>query len=289
MRIGLSTPVVIQLPRAHGRWEEGAGIEEIRQVAEAADRLGYDYLTCSEHVAVPVEVAAVRGGTYWDPVATLGYLAARTRRIRLATSVVVLGYHHPLALAKTYGTVDRISGGRLILGVGVGTLAEEFALLGAPFADRGARADDAIAALRACLSATRPRYHGPFYDIEGFHVEPCALSERVPIWVGGRSARSLRRAATLGDGWMPFGLDRPTLASLLARHELPSTFDVVFPATRALDPSGAAEYAAADLADAEAHGANAVTVTLRASSLAHYLDQLAALAELVGLDAAGPS
>ena len=124
MKLGLITPVVTRLPRGHAKWEADAGITEIARIAREADRLGYDFLTCSEHVAVPVEVAKVRGGTYWDPLAVFGYLAATTERIRFATFVLVLGYHHPLAIVKRYGTLDSVSGGRLILGVGVGTLAE---------------------------------------------------------------------------------------------------------------------------------------------------------------------
>ncbi len=116
------TPVVTLNPRAHNAWEESAGLDELVAVAEAADRLGYHHLTCSEHVAIPVAAATTRGGRYWDPLATLGFLAARTDRVRLATHVLVLGYHHPLALVKRYGTLDVVSGGRLILGVGVGSL-----------------------------------------------------------------------------------------------------------------------------------------------------------------------
>ncbi len=106
-------------------------------------------------MVIPTEVAAARGSRYWDPLATFGYLAAVTSRIRLATNVLVLGYHHPLEIAKRYGTLDQICAGRLVLGLGVGSLEEEFDLLGAPFGDRGARADDALAALRSSLS-TRP-------------------------------------------------------------------------------------------------------------------------------------
>ncbi len=91
-------------------------------VAAAADRLGYHHLTCAEHVIVPTGIATVRGGRYWDPLATFGYLAALTSQIRLATNVLVLGYHHPLDIAKRYGTLDQVSHGRLILGLGVGTL-----------------------------------------------------------------------------------------------------------------------------------------------------------------------
>ena len=130
-KLSLSTPVVITLPGISGAWEKDASIEELAQVAEAADRLGYHHLTCSEHVALPAVEHARRGARYWDPLATLGYLAARTRQIRLATHVLVLGYHHPLEIAKRYGTLDKVSNGRLILGVGVGSLKEEFDLLGA--------------------------------------------------------------------------------------------------------------------------------------------------------------
>src|SRR5437867_1168439 len=161
MRVGVTTPVLSLLPRAHARWEEDAGLPEVVEIARALDRLGYHHLTCSEHVAIPAPVAAVRGGRYWDPLATLGYLAAHTERIRLATHVLVLGYHHPLELAKRYGTLDRVCGGRLILGVGVGSLREEFDLLRVEFEGRGERADEAILAAEPPLDpggdATRTR------------------------------------------------------------------------------------------------------------------------------------
>jgi alkanesulfonate monooxygenase SsuD/methylene tetrahydromethanopterin reductase-like flavin-dependent oxidoreductase (luciferase family) len=151
MRFGIATPIVVRVPGNHAEWERAAGITELAAIARAADGLGYHHLTCSEHVALPASVEATRGVTYWDPLATFGYLAAVTGRIRFATNVLVLGYHHPLDIAKQYGTLDRVSGGRLILGLGVGSLEEEFDLLGAPFEDRGARADDALRALRASL------------------------------------------------------------------------------------------------------------------------------------------
>src|SRR4051812_31473271 len=189
------------LPDAHAHWEADAGIEEIAEAVTAAESLGYDFCTCSEHIAVPVDVARVRGGTYWDPLAVFGFLAARTTTIELATFVLVLGYHHPLAIAKRYGTLDAVSGGRVILGVGTGTLEEEFTLLGAPFADRGVRADDALRALRAALSEARPQYSGDHFAFADYLVEPHAVRDRVPIWVGGRTARSLRRAG--GGGGRP--------------------------------------------------------------------------------------
>src|ERR1700730_18721416 len=158
------------LPRAHARWEESAGIAEVERVVVEAERLGYHHVTCSEHVAIPVDVADTRGARYWDPLSTFGYLAAKTRTIRLATHVLVLGYHHPLAIAKRYGTLDRVCGGRLILGVGVGSLQEEVALLGVPFSDRGRRGDDAIRALRAAFGVPEPRYAGSHYTFADFVV-----------------------------------------------------------------------------------------------------------------------
>src|SRR6476660_2559076 len=132
------------LPRAGAAWEETASFAVAGTIAQAADAVGDHHLTCSEHVAVPVDVATVRGARYFDPLATFGYLAACTQSIRLATHVLVLGYHHPLEIAKRYGTLDVVSGGRLVLGLGVGSLREEFDLLGAQFDDRGARGDDAL-------------------------------------------------------------------------------------------------------------------------------------------------
>src|SRR3954454_24580506 len=211
MHYGIATPVVVRLAGTKG-WEQDAGIAELAQIAGTADRLGYHHLTCSEHVGVPESVAATRGVTYWDPLATFGYMAAVTEQIRLVTNVLVLAYHHPLEIAKRYGTLDVVCGGRLILGFGVGSLKEEFDLLGAPFDDRGPRGDDALKALRAALSTSEPSYHGDFYDFEGLVIDPCARQERVPLWVGGRTLRSLRRATSLADGWAPFAVSASDVA-----------------------------------------------------------------------------
>lgn len=268
------------VPGVSSAWEHSAGVDDLIRVATAADEAGFDFLTCAEHVAVPVDQAEGRGLTYWDPLSTLAFLAAHTTRIRLATSVLVLGYHHPLDIAKRYGTLDRLSGGRLILGVGVGSLTAEFELLGAPFESRGARADDAIAALRASLSHTRPNYSGEFYQYDGFAVEPCAVQARVPIWVGGRTLRSLRRAVRLADGWMPFGLADARITQMLDQVVLPTGFDVVLPTGRAIDPLGDPAGTQDRLHRLRAAGATAVTCTVAATSADHCGRQLAALREL---------
>jgi len=279
VRIGLSTPLVMQLPGVSSSWERSATVADLARVAHTADELGFDHLTCAEHVAVPVDEGAQRGLTYWDPLSTFGFLAAHTSRIRLTTSVIVLGYHHPLEIAKRFGTLDLLSGGRLVLGVGVGSLAEEFDLLGAAFDGRGERADDAIRALRASLSTTRPSYQGTHYRFDGFAVEPCAVQEKVPIWVGGRTLRSLRRAVTLADGWMPFGLSTADLQAMLARVDVPAGFETVLPAGP-LDPIADPRRATQRLTALRDVGATGVTVTVSAESADHYCDQLAALRDL---------
>ena len=287
LRLGIVTPVVTRLPGAHARWEESAGIDEIAEAVSAAERLGYAFCTCSEHVAVPVDVAAARGGTYWDPLAVFGFLAARTTVIEFATFVLVLGYHHPLAIAKRYGTLDVVSGGRLVLGVGTGTLEEEFALLDAPFADRGPRADDAIRALRASLSEACPEYAGDFYEFRDLLVEPHAIRAPVPIWIGGRTARSLRRAVELGDAWAPFGLRTAALGELLVRArdtnawaQRTTTLDVILQNDRPWDPAGEPDRVGEQLVRMRDIGATGLAVRFVHHSLAHYVEQLAALSEI---------
>lgn len=280
MRIGISSPVVVQHPATRQNWERSAGIAELARIAETADALGFHHLSCSEHVAVPADVAVERGGTYWDPLATLGFLAARTRTIALITQVLVLGYHHPLEIAKRYGTLDTVSGGRLVLGVGVGSLEQEFALLGAQFTGRGAIADDALRALRAALGRERPAYRGEYFAFDDVVVSPHAVQPHVPLWVGGRSKRSLRRAVALGDGWIPFGLPRGRLEQMLAEMELPDDFAVVLPTGRPLDPAADPDRCLRVLESLRTAGATIASATVAATSAEHYCHQLNTLAEL---------
>jgi probable F420-dependent oxidoreductase len=280
MRLALNSPVVTAVPGAFGAWETTAGITDLAAIVVEADRLGFDHVTCSEHVMVPADVAAQRGGTYWDPLATFGYLAALTERIRFATQVLVLGYHHPLAIAKRYGTLDLISDGRLVLGVGVGTLEEEFELLGATYAGRGDIADDALRALRAALGRREPSYAGDHFTFDDVVVDPHAVQPRVPLWVGGRTKRSLRRATALGDGWVPFGLDATQLRGLLDEAAPPAGFEAVLSPGQPLDPTAQPDACRAELLALAGAGATIASVKLSAESAAHYREQLHALAAL---------
>jgi probable F420-dependent oxidoreductase len=287
MTVGLATPVVTRT-REGPAWLETATIEDVATVVSAADRLGYEFCTCSEHVGIPDAEIQRRGAAYWDPLATFSFLAARTTSIRFVTWVLVLAYHHPLELAKRYGQLDRMSGERLVLGVGVGTLREEFDALGATFVGRGPIADDAIRAIRAVWGRRVPEYHGPHYDIGGLVVEPCASRTEVPIWVGGRTKRSLRRAIELGDGWAPFSLSldevRDTLAwgRQLAAHAA-RTEPLAVALSTGVDALADPNRSRRTLDAVEAVGATHCAVGFPADSPAHYVEQLEALAELVDL------
>ena len=283
MRFGLTTPVVTLVPRRHARWEEAAGVAELREIARTADQLGYHHLTCSDHVAIPVDVARVRGGRYYDPFATLGFTAAITERIRLVTHVLVLPYHHPLEVAKRLGTLDRLSSGRVIAGVGVGSLREEFALLGVDFEARGPRYEDALRALRAALGQPQPEYEGAHFVFRDFVVDPCALQPHLPIWIGGRTPRSLRRALRFADGWDPFGFTHAQLASLLPRardwadwHERATPIDLVLTPERLVDVSTPDQIPAVVdmIAQYRQLGAGILNLQFRHDSLPHYIEQL---------------
>jgi len=280
VKLAIATPVVTNVGGAALGWEKDASIEDIGRVAEAADRLGYHHMTCSEHIGLPSSETARRGARYWDPLATFGYVSARTKQIRFATMTLVLGYHHPLEIVKRYGTLDHVSNGRVILGLGVGSLKEEFDLLGVPFEDRGARGDDALRALRTALSSNEPTYDGEFYSFGGLTVDPCAFQPHVPFWIGGRTKRSLRRAVTLADGWCPFYVSIDTAAEWLRSFDLPPDFELVMPADRPLDPMGEPGATIETLEALAAGGTTTVSARFTHHSLEHYLEQIHALAEL---------
>jgi probable F420-dependent oxidoreductase len=283
MRFGLSTPIVTLVNGAHEDWERTAGIPELTEIATMADRLGYNHLTCADHVAVPEGLE--RGDHFWDPLVTFSYLAARTSRIRFHPHVLVIGYHHPLTIMKQYGTLDLISGGRVILGFGVGGLQEEFKALNAEYDGRGARADDALHALRQGLSQRQVSYSGAYYDYGKLIVEPHTIQARVPIWIGGSSARALVRALEFGDGWVPLPVASAAdfvtggASELFHAAAKPTQFDFVV-SLRGVDPSGQAMAVVRDLEEFQRLGVTVLNIRLTHSSLPHCLEQLEAFWEL---------
>ncbi|GIW39633.1 MAG: hypothetical protein KatS3mg076_0210 [Candidatus Binatia bacterium] len=205
MEFGLGTPVVQQVPSRARAWEGAAGSRELLRIAERADRFGYAWVTCSDHVAVPASHVPAMGATWYEPIATLGFFAARTRRVRLLSHVMVLAYRHPLVLAKAFATLDRLSGGRVILGVGTGHAKAEFSSLGVSYERRGALADEALAALACALENETSSFGGEFFRWRDMVVDPRPLQRpRPPIWVGGNGRRAVLRAARGADGWIPW-------------------------------------------------------------------------------------
>ncbi|WNZ14599.1 LLM class F420-dependent oxidoreductase [Streptomyces sp. 11x1] len=199
-------------------WEADAGPEVLAELARAADQAGFAYVAVCDHVAIPRRLAPAMSTVWYDPVATLAYLAGVTERVRLLSHVAVVGLRHPLVTAKQYATLDHLSGGRLILGVGAGHVREEFEALGVDFDRRGAVLDECVDALRAALGPDEfPSHHGKLYDFEDLGQRPRPAQARVPLWVGGSSPAAVRRAAVRGDGWLPQGDPRDRLPAQIAR------------------------------------------------------------------------
>ncbi|WP_413758501.1 LLM class F420-dependent oxidoreductase [Streptomyces sp. MMBL 11-3] len=215
---GMQLPIQSQSTLYAEPWEAGAGPDDLVEIARAADTAGFAYLASCDHVGVPRRLAPAMGTVWYDPVATLAFLVPVTRRVRLLSHVAVVGLRHPLVTAKQYATLDHLSGGRLILGVGAGHVREEFEALGVDFGRRGAVLDECVDALRAALGPDEfPSHHGKLYDFEGLGQRPRPAQERVPVWVGGSSPAAVRRAAVRGDGWLPQGDPRERLPEQIAR------------------------------------------------------------------------
>ncbi|MHC3469282.1 LLM class F420-dependent oxidoreductase [Streptomyces sp. 7R007] len=215
---GIQLPVQSQSTLYAEPWEATAGAADLVEIARTADRAGFDYVACCDHVAIPRRLAAAMSTVWYDPVATLAFLAGVTERVRLLSHVAVVGLRHPLLTAKQYATVDHLSGGRLVLGVGAGHVREEFEAVGVDFDHRGAVLDETIDALRAALGPEEfPEHHGKHHDFADLGQRPRPAQERVPLWVGGSSPAAVRRAALRGDGWLPQGDPRDRLPAQIDR------------------------------------------------------------------------
>jgi probable F420-dependent oxidoreductase len=182
----------------------------IARAAGRADELGYDSVWVNDHVLVPSRIS--RYGRIFEALTTLAWVAGHTARARIGTSVLILPQREAILAAKQLATIDVLSGGRLIVGLAVGYVAEEYHYLRAPFERRGALIEEQLAAMRALWSGTGS-FHGDSIAFEDASFGPTPLSgERLPIWLGGHSPPALRRAARLADAWHAAHLDVPTMA-----------------------------------------------------------------------------
>jgi probable F420-dependent oxidoreductase len=190
------------------------------RVARAAEDAGFDSLWTGEHIVLadpqtppspmPPDVPFV------DSAVALAFAAGHTRTIKLATGIIILPQRNPVVLAKELASVDVVSGGRLICGFGIGSLALEYASLGVPFEHKGKRAEEYIGAMKALWTMEKPEFHGRFVSFSGVRAEPRPAQKPCPpIIFGGNSPYAASRTARLGDGWFGFGLERDRTANLI--------------------------------------------------------------------------
>jgi alkanesulfonate monooxygenase SsuD/methylene tetrahydromethanopterin reductase-like flavin-dependent oxidoreductase (luciferase family) len=178
----------------------GTDPDVLRRWAQTAEGLGFDLLMISDHIAVTPDVAEQYPAPFYEPFTTLAWLAGLTRQIRLGTTVLILPYRHPLLTARMAANLNDLSGGRLVLGVGIGWARQEFDALGVPFRDRGRLTDLHLLAIRAAWA-----------DGEDYRAG------QIPVWVGGNSDAALRRAVRLGDAWHPLRFSPDWLTGALDR------------------------------------------------------------------------
>lgn len=215
--VGMQLPIQSQSSIYVEPWEYDAGPEELLQVAKTADRLGFFYVGVCDHVAIPRSLADAMGTVWYDTMATLGFIAAATEHTRLLTHVSVLPYRHPLMTANAIATVDKLSGGRAILGVGAGHVEAEFEAFGVPFAERGKILDECIDVVDLALREQFTSWHGKYFNYDDLAVDPRPVqTPRPPIWVGGWKGPALRRVAERGDGWLPQGGGRDNMRAAIA-------------------------------------------------------------------------
>ncbi len=200
-----------------------ASLEALRSLAQRAEDLAFDSVWVSDHIILPHQVdsfypyspdgvATFRPDQpYYDPIATLNFLAGCTQNLRLGTHVLIIPYRNPVLTAKMLATLDVLSGGRVTLGVGVGWMEEEFQALGLDtFAQRGAVTNEYLRLFKELWTKEQPEFQGEYYQLSGAGFLPKPVQKpHPPIWVGGHTGAAIRRAAELGDGWMPIGLRPP--------------------------------------------------------------------------------
>ena len=207
----------------------------LADIAQLAETLGYHSIFVADHLIVPRGLDSkypyTGDGSFpyapdqdWlDPMVALGYLAGQTRTIRLGTSITVVPMRHPIVTAKQIVSADHLSGGRVIFGAGVGWMAEEFALLGESFRDRGRRTDEYLQLMKILWTEENPHFAGQYFNVSNCGFAPKSMQQpHIPIWIGGESKAALRRAARLGDGWHSAGTSLAELPDKLSilRQEL---------------------------------------------------------------------
>jgi probable F420-dependent oxidoreductase len=279
---GMQLPIQSQSTRYAQAWEASCGIDELAAIAQACDRAGFFYVAVCDHVAIPKPHDEVMSTTWWATLTTLGFLAAVTERTHLMSHVYVLPYRHPLMTAKGFLTLDAVSHGRAILGVGAGHVEDEFALLGVDFAGRGRLLDEALDVVRAAFDDEYPVADGPTWPVHDAGLRPRPLQPGgPPIWVGGSSKPALRRAAVKGDGWLPQGPPEMGMQAAIEfiREQRAAVHGAAVPIdigvnTGPIDVSKPPEKVASFLRKFAAVGVNQLQVSFTSASATDLCDQI---------------
>jgi probable F420-dependent oxidoreductase len=254
--------------------EPFAGPRQATRLARTAEEAGFESLWTVDHVVIPAGYRSVYpydpsgrispdDTLFPDPLIWLSYIAAATSTLRLGTAILILPQRNPVVLAKELATLDYLSGGRMILGVGVGWLKEEYEALGVPWEGRGRRGEESIDAMRALWSQPQASYDGDTTSFQECHLRPQPPQGTIPIHIGGHSPVAARRAGRMGDGFFPFGVNRdgvPALLEIVRQSALdagrePSSIEVTMDS---FVTSG--EEAMADVKALEALGASRVLI-----------------------------
>jgi probable F420-dependent oxidoreductase len=207
----------MQLHIAIPNFGRGSSVEAMTEIAQEAEELGFDGIATTDHLLVP-RGQPERYERIFDALVTLGYLAAHTKRVKLITSVIVLFMRNPFVVAKQAATVDQLSGGRLVLGLGVGWQEQEFANVHMEFRRRGSRMDEALQLFRHLFSGTSEPFQGRYFSYDDGVFDPLPLQrDRLPIMLGGNSDAAVRRAAQSAELWESTGVDPETWRGSAAR------------------------------------------------------------------------
>jgi len=203
---GTQLPIQTLTATTRVPWELDATVDDLVAVAKQAEATGHSFVGVCDHIAIPDnDYAAHMTTTWYDPVATLGFLAGQTSAIRLLSVVWIAAYRHPLQTAKSFATLDHLSQGRVILGVGAGHVQAEFEALGVDFHSRGRHLDETIVAFRATYGPEYAIFQGEFSSFSRVGIGPQPVHGDLPVWIGGSGAPAWRRVGRRGDGYIPMG------------------------------------------------------------------------------------
>jgi alkanesulfonate monooxygenase SsuD/methylene tetrahydromethanopterin reductase-like flavin-dependent oxidoreductase (luciferase family) len=283
---GIQLPIQAQSTMIAADWERDAGVDDLARVARQADAHGYHYVGVCDHIALTEEYAS-RMSTFWqDCIGTLSWLAGITAGVNLLSHAYVLPYRHPLVAAKQFATLDYLSGGRAIVGIGAGHVQPEFERLGIDFHRRGKLVDEKLPIL---VDALEHEW------VDGYGASPRPVQQpRPPVWIAGSSPAAIERAARFADGWLPQGPSDASMVQLLqeacaahGRADRPMMIGHIVPWLYVGKPewdvpddslTGGAEAVAAQILDGTAEGVNQLQVRFRARSCDELCDQMAAFA-----------